>query len=626
MNRLALTLVCALTASAGAAVQTADAANLNASTAAELAAALTTAATNNEPDTLTLAAGTYAGNFVYNDAEELDIVGAGIGQTTLEGGATNTLSMSGNAASSVGSLSVHQLTGGGGQAGIQMAAGTVENVSVLADATMTGSGIRATSGATVRDATVDGSELGRGIEASSGVVTVERVLVKNASTAIDTNSGTADVTVRRLRAENAFRGVGAAFGAHADVSDSLILLENVSGAIGLLAHDHNNNADNDSAIDARRVTVVGTNISNQAGASVTVQSAGDVMAVDVIDSVFFNTGRGWSCGASNGGQGTVTLTRVNWAGTPSNTCGAGAITDTDRIMGEPGFVDAAGGDYRPAANSVLVDAGDPAAVPPGETDLIGTARPNDGNGDCVKRRDVGAFEYKRTAPVVAIAGPATIAAGQQANFSATGSCATEPDDVMTIAWDFGDGTNGSGETVGHTYAGAGQRVVTLTISDEDGHAASTTLNVDVTPDPNAQQGGSQSGGNSTTGTGTPGATGEAAPSVSSSPPPSLISSVAGPGTGGQTQTDAQIALAAERAAAAARDRLAPRITKLRYRKGRLTFRLSERARVSVKIGKRTIRVRGKAGANRIKVRRSKRFSLTAVDPAGNTAKKRLRLA
>lgn len=50
------------------------------------------------------------------------------------------------------------------------------------------------------------------------------------------------------------------------------------------------------------------------------------------------------------------------------------------------------------------------------------------------------------------------------SFDGTGS--SDPDgDALTHAWDFGDGSNGSGSTVSHTFAAGGSYTVTLTVSD-----------------------------------------------------------------------------------------------------------------------------------------------------------------
>ncbi len=60
----------------------------------------------------------------------------------------------------------------------------------------------------------------------------------------------------------------------------------------------------------------------------------------------------------------------------------------------PRFVDELGRNYRLAADSPCVDAGDPAFVPqPGETDLDGRLRVWDGNGDGVACVDMGAYEF-----------------------------------------------------------------------------------------------------------------------------------------------------------------------------------------------------------------------------------------
>ncbi|WP_298989838.1 PKD domain-containing protein [uncultured Pseudokineococcus sp.] len=69
-------------------------------------------------------------------------------------------------------------------------------------------------------------------------------------------------------------------------------------------------------------------------------------------------------------------------------------------------------------------------------------------------------------------------------FDATGS--TDTDGTITAhAWDFGDGTTGTGATTQHTYATAGDYTATLTITDDDGATATTTttLSPRTTPPP-----------------------------------------------------------------------------------------------------------------------------------------------
>lgn len=83
-------------------------------------------------------------------------------------------------------------------------------------------------------------------------------------------------------------------------------------------------------------------------------------------------------------------------------------------------------------------------------------------------------------PTAAIAAP-TIS-GRTVALDGRGS--TDPDGtIATYAWQFGDGSTGSGPTPTHTYATDGTRMVTLTVTDDDAATASTTRSVTVTTAP-----------------------------------------------------------------------------------------------------------------------------------------------
>src|SRR5216117_3183579 len=82
------------------------------------------------------------------------------------------------------------------------------------------------------------------------------------------------------------------------------------------------------------------------------------------------------------------------------------------------------------------------------------------------------------APTASPGGPYGGDTGQAISFN--GASSTDPDnDSLSFAWDFGDGTTGTGATPSHSYRTPGSFTVALTVSDGRGgtNTASTTATI-----------------------------------------------------------------------------------------------------------------------------------------------------
>lgn len=81
------------------------------------------------------------------------------------------------------------------------------------------------------------------------------------------------------------------------------------------------------------------------------------------------------------------------------------------------------------------------------------------------------------APVAQIAGPMTGTAGTPVTFSGAGS--SDPDgNITSYAWNFGDGTAGTGVTTMHTYT-VGNYTVSLTVTDNTGTTGTAVSTITI---------------------------------------------------------------------------------------------------------------------------------------------------
>lgn len=76
--------------------------------------------------------------------------------------------------------------------------------------------------------------------------------------------------------------------------------------------------------------------------------------------------------------------------------------------------------------------------------------------------------------------PSTPVVGDSVSFAASVSGGAPP---YTFAWDFGDGSSGSGDTVAHAYGTAGSFAVSLTVVDSGGASTRVVRSVSVVPSP-----------------------------------------------------------------------------------------------------------------------------------------------
>jgi len=108
-----------------------------------------------------------------------------------------------------------------------------------------------------------------------------------------------------------------------------------------------------------------------------------------------------------------------------------------------------------------------------------TVTDNDGATDTATAvADIG------SAPVVPPSadpnGPYTGTAGIAVTFDGSGSL--DPDgSIVSYAWDFGDGTTGTGVSPSHTYAAAGTYDVSLTVTDDSGATNTNTTTATIDP-------------------------------------------------------------------------------------------------------------------------------------------------
>ena len=106
----------------------------------------------------------------------------------------------------------------------------------------------------------------------------------------------------------------------------------------------------------------------------------------------------------------------------------------------------------------------------------------------------GGGSNKGQPPAASAGGPYTGYIGSAISFNAGGS--SDPQgEVLTYAWNFGDGTTGYGVTPGHTYTAASDYTVSVTVTDTSGLSSTATTTASIAAQaPSANAGGPYTGG------------------------------------------------------------------------------------------------------------------------------------
>lgn len=373
--------------------------------AAQFQARLAAAESNGQADRFVLGVATFAdGPYVYDSDEPLEIVGtrSQTGSVLRSGTIDRSILQLVGAHASVSDVRLDLLLDTG--VAVLLDGATASRVQVTHTGTPSmGVGVLLRDGAALLDSDVElgGVETAAlGSDSGDTRVTGTRI-AGGAGAQMLAPGGTMTLSHDTILAQ-----IGAmAFGGTVDVSDTLIDAHASSGKsnVGLAAvAQHRGDA---AALRATNVTIVGGDAARGDSAGVyAVATDEGTASLQLRDSAIANVTHPLFRFAENGGVADLSASYSAHADSAGQyESGPGTLTDVHRLPAPSGFADADAGDFRLAAGSPLIDAGDPdGAALPGALDLAGAPRLAEGDGDaaCVARHDLGAYEYQRPAPCV----------------------------------------------------------------------------------------------------------------------------------------------------------------------------------------------------------------------------------
>ena len=449
-------------------------------------------------DTILLAPGTFTaltpGDFSFNSgdfaANDLTIQGAGTGQTTLTRAGdlgspiVQFVASTANADAILQDLTLSTPPGYAGAAIFEPT--ELHRVNIVAQGAMSGVALRLSNRGTFDNMDIEMPLTGgaSGVYQPNGSLTItdSTIVADNLWGAGSTGS---DDVLRNLRLHGNTTGLATQL-TNTGVSDAMtadniqIRMDGPAPAFALTAP-----FGSPGRFNASHVTIIGNNDPNSIGVRASAPSS-PPMAITLANSIITGVAHPLAV-VHTTGTATITATSSvfsNSGYTNTGSSGSGVLnTNATDVIADPRLIDS-GGVLHPLFNSPAVDHGDLAKTAVA-TDLIGTARTVDGDGNGVGLPDSGAVEYQHRAPVVTAAVSGALFVGSELAFTGT---ATDPDpgDTVTVGWNFSDATSALGLTPTHTFATAGPFGGTLLATDSTGlitSAAATGTLADQTVTP-----------------------------------------------------------------------------------------------------------------------------------------------
>jgi hypothetical protein len=417
-------------------------------------------------DTIRIGPGTFNEGGL-QDTQRVDIIGEGQGQTVIQPSGT---------ASGTATLALDVPTSTARDLSIGVSRGA-SNTGLLTEGTATRVAVSAPSGAT---SPAGISAIGASVR-NSTVTAAFGIL----------SQGVASVTRTRVIAN---LGIVVGEGSNATIDDSMI--QTVPGpasevAVAALASGI---AFSDArAATLRHDTLVGDGSSGSVG--IQCSATGITNPASCTTTVDSSIIRGFQHAISRSASGSVSSANVSvdhsdldpTTDLDGNTSsGTGHLTlGSHDLNVDPAFAATSGSlAFQLSTPSPVIDKGNP-TLGSGEstTDLAGNPRAVAGHNGGSAVSDMGAFEYQPHPPTLTASGPSATKVGTPATFTATTND-PDPGDVVTVTWQFDDGSSATGASVTHVFASTGPHVATASATDLDGFmvsAAPTRLTVGTHP-------------------------------------------------------------------------------------------------------------------------------------------------